>query len=143
MEIGGGEDIVEGLLEAGGIYGGFIHDGVGKGAVHGVDGDVVVGVKGFRGRDLGGVEGVGNEFCEVVNEGLDDGGLRAADVEQDGERDGVVAFDAHFCGVEDGAAIEGDVEFFAGDGRKLLEVFAEDDGGELHEVGVDVEGVGA
>ncbi len=66
----------------------------------------------------------------------------AAEVDEDGEGDGVVAFDLELGWVEDGAGVEADVESFARDGGDGAKLLGEDEGGDLDEVGVDVEGVG-
>ena len=125
MREGGGY----GELEVGAIDGG-IECGADEAAIEGVESDVVVGL-----------EELWVEFGEGVGEGADDVALRAAVVEEDGEGERVVALHAHAGGLEGRAAVERDEEFFAGDGRKRLEVGAEYDGGELHEVGVDVQRV--
>ncbi len=78
---------------------------------------------------------------EALAEDGEEGGLVAADVEKDGEGDGVVAFKTATVGAKEWAGVDADVEAVGIDGGKRLEGGAEDEGRDLDEAGVDVQGV--
>jgi len=122
---------VESLCDALAVGGGDVVQGANESAVKGVDRNVVVGAEGLGGESE---NRVGESGLQVV-------GVTAG-VEEDGEIDGVVALEPHMRWVKVWSGIETDVEFIGGDGWEWLEKGAEDQSGDLNEVGVDVQGVG-
>ena len=124
-----GDGGVQAALQNGGVRW-FVVGGSDEGTIDGVDGDAVV-----RAERLCGPCG------EALAEDREEGRLVAADIEKDGEGDGVVTFETDAVGAEEWAGVDVDVEGVGIDGGKRLEVGAEDEGGDLHETGVDVQDV--
>ena len=124
------DGVIKILLE-GGAGGWHIGGGLYHGAIDGVDGDVVLR---FEGRGDPGGEG--------STEGTKDVVFIAADVEEDGEGNGVVTFAANVGGAKAGAGIDADVELVRIDGGKFGAVVSEDEGGHLDEAGKNLKGVG-
>jgi len=106
--------------------------GADQGAVQSVEGNVVLRV-----------EKTGRETGESDREVPHDGVMAVAGVDQDGEADRIIAFEAHLSGVEWRASVKTDVELCEGYGWERLMSLTEDERGDLDEVGVDVQRVGS
>jgi putative CocE/NonD family hydrolase len=130
MERGGVEDADDALMECGLLW----IEGVGEADDGAVDGEELDGVA--RGEEVRGEGGEGG--VERVEDLL----LVSGGVEDDGEGERVVAFDAHLGGVEGGAGVDAEDELVGGDVGQRGEGGTDDEGGDLDEVGVDVEDVG-
>lgn len=110
MELREGDGRVQGTGDAVAVGGGDAIGCADEGAVDGVDGDVIVRLKRLVGEG---------------HDGAPEGGLQivgaATEIEQDGEIDGIVTFEAYVGGVKAWAGVEADVEPVEADGRKWRE----------------------
>ena len=105
VKAGEGDGCVEGMGDAIAVAGGDVVCCADEEAVDGIDGDAIVGLERLVGEGQDG----------VAEGGLQGEGV-ATEVEEDGEVDGVVAFEPNVGGVKARAGVERDVELAGVDG---------------------------